>query len=178
MFERNFLILTLLAIYSSIAFSYVFSFNFFESLIFSSLALFTPFILTYFLAQKNGIFFELNFWNYGILISFIFAILKIPIFPFLSVGEIYYKKFKRISKPSVKEIRSYFVLFCFFLLILMFFGIFIDKKISVFSSIFLLSFLLPYKNSVGSKVFFYDALIYGLFLLLSFIFSILSIFLL
>jgi len=178
MLEKNLLNLTLLATYSSITFSYIFSFNFLESLLFSFLILFTPFILTYFLAQKNGIFFELNFWNYGILISFIFAIFKIPIFPFLSVGEIYYKRFKRISKPNVKEIRSYFVLFSFFFLILMFFGVFINKKISIFSSIFLLSFLLPYKNSIGSKVFFYDALIYGLFLFLSFIFSILSIFLL
>jgi hypothetical protein len=178
MFEKNILLISLLSIYSSISFSYAFSFNLIECLIISFFILLFSFLLTEYIANKRGIFFKINFWSFGILISFIFSLFKIPIFPFLSVEEIYYKKFKRIKKPKVDEVRSYFVMFGFFMFLFSLFGIIINPKISLFSSIFLFSFLLPYKNSIGSQIFFFNPLIYGIFFIFSIILSITSLMLL
>jgi hypothetical protein len=177
MLEKNIILFILISFFSSISIYYVFSFNFLECLFFCFISLFIPLIILSILLNKNGIVIEFGVWNYGILISFLLSILKLPVFPFLCVENIYYKKFKRIKKPEVSEIRSYFVIFAFFILLISFFGFSFNFRLSLISSLFLFSFLLPYKNSIGSKIFYFDALIYGLFFIFSIFLLFLSIFL-
>ena len=178
MIERNILIIFLVCVFISLSFILSIKLKFIETIAFSAISLFVPFILFHYFSSKNNIYFKIELWNYGFLISFISIFIKFPIFPFLYF-EVYYKKSGRILKKEISqsEIFSYIFIFLFSMLIIGFLGIALSNfKLSLIAFSILFSILLPYKNSVGNIFFLINPLACGLLLGLSFSFYLISYF--
>ncbi|MEM5830839.1 MAG: hypothetical protein QXO40_01390 [Candidatus Aenigmatarchaeota archaeon] len=178
MFIQNFLAIIIASLFCGISIAYIFSLNYFTSLITSFLVLFFPFIISFLYSEKIYIkpIFKLNI--FGMLISIVFIIFKIPFFPILSLEEVYYySKARKIfeNKITSKEIGKVSFIFILTLFIFAIFGIITKSFLLTFlPSILILSFLFPYKNSFGSILFFYSPLYLSFFIISSIIFLIIS----
>lgn len=174
MFFQNLLTILIASIFLGISFSYIFSTNIFLTLIYSSIILFLSFFISYIFSEKIYIkpIFKLNIL--GMIISILLLILKIPFFPILSIEEIYYySKARKIFERKItsKEIGKIALAFLLVLLIFGILGILLKNFLLTFlSSILILSFLFPYKNSLGSILFFYSFFYFSFFLLCSIVF--------
>lgn len=176
MIEKNFILILLFASLLSVSFIIAFKFNFIESFIYSLLVLLLPFLVVFLISSRQGIYLELNAWNYGLIISILFSLLKFPVFPFIYFN-VYYKKFERVLKRMVteQEVSYYVFFFVFLIFILNFFGIiFLNFKFSIIASSLLFSMLLPYRNSPGNMLILINPLVYGFIITFSFISYLLS----
>lgn len=180
MFIQNFLNIFIASLFVGISFSYIFSLNTFFSCLISFLIFLTSFTISYLYSEKIYVKPIFRLYVLGMLISLIFVLFKIPFFPILSIQDIfYYSRARKLFeiKISSKEIGKVAVIFLAILLFFSIIGI-IAKNflLAILPSVLIISFLVPYPNSFGSILFFYNSFILSFFAIISAIFIILSIF--
>ncbi|MEM0480831.1 MAG: hypothetical protein QXQ14_01440 [Candidatus Aenigmatarchaeota archaeon] len=176
MIEKNILLLFAITIFISLSIKIALNLNFLETLVYTSFFLLPSFFFFFYFSSKNGIYFKLETWNLGLLISILFSFLKFPVFPFIYFNA-YYKKFERVLKNKLteKEISLYISFFIFILFSLGLLSItFLNFKFSLVAFSFIFSIMLPYKNSPGNNLFLINPLVYGIILALSFSLYLLS----
>ncbi|MEM5829945.1 MAG: hypothetical protein QXL82_00305 [Candidatus Aenigmatarchaeota archaeon] len=175
---RNIINIFIASLFCGISFGYIFSLNFLNSFLLAFGMLFISFLVSYWYSEKSYIKPVFDLFIPGMIISLLLIFFKLPIFPILSIADVYYyakarKIFERkISSLEIGKIAKIFLLILFLFNI---FGILIKNfYISFLSSLLILSFLIPYKNSFGSILFFYDIQFFAIILISSLIFLFIS----
>lgn len=175
MFIQNYILLFIISIFIGISFGYSFSLNYFFTCILSFFILFISFFITDVFSEKRFIKLKIGLYIPGLLLSVVFLILfKIPFFPFLLLQEVYYySRGRKIyeKKISSEEVGKLSAIFLGILLIFSIIGIFFKNfLLVVLPSVLIFSLLIPYSNSFGSALFFYNFFYFAFFFIISVIF--------
>lgn len=178
MFLQNFLNILLISIFLGTSIAYIFSLDYIFSYFYSFLVMFFPFIFSYLYAEKIYIKPVFRVFIWGMIISLPFTLFKIPFFPVLSLSEFfYYSHGRKIFRTTISSIEIGKINFIFLLCLLLIsvFGIIIKNFfLHILPSIIILSLLVPYPNSPGSILFFYNSSLLFFFTLISTIFIIIA----